>query len=129
MEYWVVFKNGMYISKIDDAGNLILTSNQNDALRFMSFNRAFVYLNLGFIVLKRISNCSEKCYICERSYANITSPLYCSGSNKKMYEPASIGMILVALERDMHPSKTEEMISYLKSLGVSDERIKLFRGK
>lgn len=79
--------------------------------------------------LKTNKPCSDKCYICERSYVDTTSPFHCSGSCEMEYEPASIGVILIALEKDMHPNKTEEMISYLKSLGVSDERIKLFRGK
>ena len=84
---------------------------------------------MAFLKTNNSESCSDKCYICERSYTDISSPFYCSGLEKKEYVPASIGLILIAIERDMHPSKTEEMISYLKSLGVSDERIKLFRGK
>lgn len=79
--------------------------------------------------LKENELCSDKCCICERSYADKTSPFYCSGTCEMEYEPASMGVVLIALERDVHPSKTEEMVAYLKSLGVSGERIKLFSGK
>lgn len=54
MEYWVVFKRGMYISGTDESGTPILTYNSKEALKFTNFSDAFVYFNLGYAILKRL---------------------------------------------------------------------------
>ena len=75
-----------------------------------------------------MSDCSNKCHICERGYVDKTSPFYCSRSGDKEYIPACKGLILSALSKGIFQDKTDEMVNYLKSLGVSEERIELFKG-
>lgn len=70
-----------------------------------------------------MSNCSDKCHICERRYVDKTSPFYCSRSGDKEYVPVCKGLIFAALSKGTYQDKTDEMIDYLRSIGVSDTEI------
>jgi hypothetical protein len=54
LEYWIAYKNGMYIADIDENGNLIHTKKENEALHFNKFNFAMTYFRLGYSILKKI---------------------------------------------------------------------------
>lgn len=52
MEYWIVFKNGEYVSGIDDFGYLTHTKDKKEAFKFYDFDVAMCYFNLGYAILK-----------------------------------------------------------------------------
>ena len=52
-EYWVVFKNGEYISGMDEFGYPLHTKNREEAWKFYDFNDAMSYFNLGYAIIKR----------------------------------------------------------------------------
>ena len=51
-KYWIVFKNGEYVSGIDEFGYLIHTKDKNEAFKFYDFDVAMCYFNLGYAILK-----------------------------------------------------------------------------
>ena len=52
-EYWIVFKNGEYVSGTDEFGYPTHTKNKKDAYRFYDFNLAMSsYFNLGYAIIK-----------------------------------------------------------------------------
>ena len=53
MEYWVVFKNGEYVSGTDDYGYPLHTKDKEKAWKFYNFHTAMSYFNLGYAILKR----------------------------------------------------------------------------
>ena len=50
--YWIVFKNGQYVSGTDLHGITIHTPNKNEALKFYDFNSLVEYLKRGYSVIK-----------------------------------------------------------------------------
>lgn len=52
-EYWIVFKNGEYVSGTDEFGYPLHTKNEKDAWKFYDFNVAMSYFNLGYAIIKR----------------------------------------------------------------------------
>lgn len=52
MEYWVLFKNGLYVSDIDSCDNFEHTENKSEAFRFYRLSAAMRYMNRGYAVLK-----------------------------------------------------------------------------
>lgn len=54
MDYWIAFKNGEYISDIDEFGSPIHTRNEEEALKMYNFALAArLYLPYGYALLKR----------------------------------------------------------------------------
>lgn len=51
-EYWVVFKNGEYVSGTDEFGYPTHTSDRNKAFKFYSFELVRIYLDLGYGAIK-----------------------------------------------------------------------------
>ena len=52
-EYWVVFKNGKYVSGTDKFGYPIHTTNESEAFKFYDFNMAMTFFHLGYAIIKR----------------------------------------------------------------------------
>ena len=52
MAYWIVFKNGEYVSGTDEFGYPLHTKDKNKAFKFYDFNTAMSYFNLGYAVIK-----------------------------------------------------------------------------
>ena len=52
-EYWVVFKNGKYVSGTDEYGYPLHTTEEVNAHKFYDFNMAMTYFNLGYAIMKR----------------------------------------------------------------------------
>lgn len=50
--YWVVFKNGEYVSGTDEFGYPLHTKNKEEAWKFYDFNVAMNYFNLGYAIIK-----------------------------------------------------------------------------
>jgi hypothetical protein len=51
-DYWIVFKNGEYISGVDEFGNPLHTKNYSDAFKFYDFDEAINYFKLGYSIIK-----------------------------------------------------------------------------
>lgn len=51
-EYWIVFKNGQYVSGTDEFGSPLHTKDKSKAFKFYNFNAAMKYFNLGYAVIK-----------------------------------------------------------------------------
>lgn len=51
-EYWIVFKNGEYVSGTDEFGYPLHTKDKSKAFKFYDFNTAISYFNLGYAVIK-----------------------------------------------------------------------------
>ena len=51
-EYWIVFKNGEYVSGTDEFGYPLHTKDRNKAFKFYDFNTAMSFFNLGYSVIK-----------------------------------------------------------------------------
>lgn len=51
--YWILFKNGEYVSGTDEFGYPIHTKNENEAFKFYDFNTAMSYLQLGYAVIRK----------------------------------------------------------------------------
>ena len=51
-EYWIVFKNGEYVSGTDEFGYPFHTKDRNKAFKFYDFNTAMSFFNLGYSVIK-----------------------------------------------------------------------------
>ena len=52
MAYWVVLKNGKYVSGTDEFGYPIHTTEKEKAYKFYDFNIAMTYLDLGYAIIK-----------------------------------------------------------------------------
>ena len=52
-EYWVVFKNGKYVSNTDEFGYPEHTTEKTKAWKFYDFNVAMNYFNLGYAIIKQ----------------------------------------------------------------------------
>lgn len=52
MEYWIVFKDGKYISGTDEFGYPLHTTEKVNAWKFYDFNVAMSYFNLGYGIIK-----------------------------------------------------------------------------
>ena len=52
-EYWIVFKNGEYVSGTDEFGYPLHTKDRNKAFKFYDFNTAMSFFNLGYAVIKK----------------------------------------------------------------------------
>ena len=50
--YWIVFKNGEFVSGTDEFGNLTHTKDIKEAFKFYDFSVAMSYFNLGYCILK-----------------------------------------------------------------------------
>ena len=53
MYYWIVFKNGVYLSDVDGDGNFTHTNNESEAMRFQNFHYAFGFLKHGYSLVKK----------------------------------------------------------------------------
>lgn len=51
-EYWIVFKNGEYISGTDEFGYPIHTKDKKEAFKFYNFDTVKTFLDLGYSFLK-----------------------------------------------------------------------------
>lgn len=51
-EYWIVFKNGEYVSGTDEFGYPLHTKDRSKAFKFYDFNTAMSFFNLGYAVIK-----------------------------------------------------------------------------
>ena len=51
-EYWIVFKNGEYISGTDEFGYPIHTKDKKEAFKFYNFDTVKNLLDLGYSFLK-----------------------------------------------------------------------------
>ena len=51
-EYWIVFKNGEYVSGTDEFGYPLHTKDRNKAFKFYDSNTAMSFFNLGYSVIK-----------------------------------------------------------------------------
>lgn len=51
-EYWVVFKNGEYVSGTDEFGHPLHTKDKSKAFKFYDFDMAMRYFNLGYAIIK-----------------------------------------------------------------------------
>ena len=51
-DYWIVFKNGEYVSGTDEFGYPFHTKDKSKAYKFYDFNVAISYFNLGYAVIK-----------------------------------------------------------------------------
>ena len=52
MCYWVLFKNGKYVSDVNDSFTFNLSEKIEDAIRFYNFSAAMQYIKFGFAVMK-----------------------------------------------------------------------------
>lgn len=53
MEYWVAFKNSMYVSDFDEFSSVVHhTKNKEEALRFKNFADAVHFFNFGYAIIK-----------------------------------------------------------------------------
>ena len=52
-EYWIVFKNGEYVSGTDEFGYPLHTKDSSKAFKFYDFNTAMSFFNLGYAVIKK----------------------------------------------------------------------------
>ena len=50
--YWIVFKNGEYVSGTDEFGYPKHSKDKNEAFKFYDFSTAISYFNLGYSVIK-----------------------------------------------------------------------------
>lgn len=53
MKYWIVRKNGKYVSGTDEFGYPLHTKNKEKAWKFYDFNVAMSYFNLGYCIIKQ----------------------------------------------------------------------------
>lgn len=51
-EYWIVFKNGVYVSGTDGFGYPTHTKDIKEAFKFYDYNTAMSYFNLGYNIIK-----------------------------------------------------------------------------
>lgn len=51
-DYWIVFKNGEYVSGTDEFGYPLHTKDKSKAFKFYDFDTAMSYFNLGYAVIK-----------------------------------------------------------------------------
>ena len=51
-EYWIVFKNGEYVSGTDEFGYPVHTEDKNKAWKFDNFETAMSYVSLGYAIIK-----------------------------------------------------------------------------
>ena len=53
MNYWIAFKNGMYVSGTDEFGYPLHTKNKDEAYRFYDFDFVMsTYFKLGYAIIK-----------------------------------------------------------------------------
>lgn len=52
MSYWILSKNGKYISELDEKGYPSHTTDMSKALKFYSFSTATNYFGMGYTMLK-----------------------------------------------------------------------------
>ena len=50
--YWIVFKNGKYVSGTDEFGYPTHTKDKKEAFKFYNFDTAMSYFRLGYAVIK-----------------------------------------------------------------------------
>ena len=51
-EYWIVFKNGKYVSGTDEFGYPTHTKDRKEAFKFYNFDTAMSFFNLGYSIIK-----------------------------------------------------------------------------
>ena len=51
-KYWIVFKNGEYVSGTDEFGYPTHTKDRKEAFKFYNFDTAMSFFNLGYAVIK-----------------------------------------------------------------------------
>lgn len=53
MHYWIVFKNGLYVSGTDEFGYPLHTKDKEKAYKFYDFNLAMSsFFDLGYAIIK-----------------------------------------------------------------------------
>lgn len=52
MEYWIVMKNGKYVTGTDECGFAIMTKNREEAFKFQDFVVAMSWTSYGYAVIK-----------------------------------------------------------------------------
>lgn len=51
-DYWIVFKNGEYLSGVDESGNPLHAKDYRDAFKFYNFDDAVEYFKLGYCIIR-----------------------------------------------------------------------------